>query len=110
MNRVVLTGRFCQTLAHFITCYLTPATLCLSEAIKQVSEATKAPCDTNKCPPLFCTCISSGKWSEVMLLRLHDTVFAHGHAFHLLHAHTHSPFLVYCLLCLVLLVWFCVGA
>lgn len=50
MNEIELTMRFCQTLALFITCHLTPAILCLHKAIKQVSDAYGAPCDTKQMP------------------------------------------------------------
>lgn len=53
MNGIVLTRRFCQTLALFITCHLTPATLCLSKAIKQVSQAARVPCDTKQMPSVI---------------------------------------------------------
>lgn len=53
MNRKLLTGKFCQTLALFITCHPTPATLCLCKAIKEISEATGAPCDTKQTPSVI---------------------------------------------------------
>ena len=53
MNKTLLTGRFCQTLALFITCHLTPATLCLCKAIKETSEAATAPRDTKQMPSVI---------------------------------------------------------
>lgn len=49
---------------------------CTSVCVKPLSRYLRPPgrrVTQNKRPLLFCTCSSWGRWSEVMLLRLHDT-------------------------------------
>lgn len=93
MNGIVLTGRFCQTLALYITCHLTPASLCLCKAIKRVSEDARAPCDTKQTPSLilYLRLLGEMEWGNAARLTWYVLMWIHSsYAFCLSHTHTYT--------------------
>lgn len=90
MNGIVLSGRFRQTLALFITCHLTPATLCLCKAIKQVSEADQGAVNTKQtpCVILYLQILGEVEWGNAAPLTW--CVHMQVNAFRLSRAHMHA--------------------